>query len=67
MSFSVLAVLGGAGTFLRLKRTPEYENKLGARYPLAIAACMISVVLGMVHPLILLAAGLLGGAAVLSR
>lgn len=61
---SFLAIGTGVGTLVTLHRHPEYRQKMGWKFPAAVAGAVIGILLGLVHPAILALATL--GAAALS-
>ena len=57
--FSVIAIISGIGTLVMIFRHPEYREKMGWRYPVAIITSVLGILMGLVIPFFLML-GLLG-------
>ena len=53
---SVLAIGSGVGTLVTIVRHPEYKEKMGWQYPVALGGAVMGILLGLVYPFIFLLA-----------
>ena len=59
---SALAIASGIGGLLVLRRHPQYRERLGVQYPLSIAASVLGILLGCLHPTLFLLGALVATA-----